>query len=172
MRCFFQSSIVALALVVSPVLHAGSDQKAHQSPKKYDKHDVLKDDHLDDHDHHEEEEAEMLKKRLAEMKGADIYSCHLQDFSHQCREYPIPEDVKSKLPDLKQSCESMPQGRFNSRKCPPDNLVGKCIHIQRNYHDPKTLIYDNHYYGGDGSPWTRDEMARVCEDLEGELVLE
>ena len=136
---------------------------------KYDKHDVLKNDHLDEEYHnHEEEEKKVLAQRIKAAKTADIYSCRLESFSAQCREYPIPKDAIAKLTDLSQSCTSLPKGEFKKNPCPSKNRVGRCMHILRNYHDPKSLIYDNHYYTG--SRWTMEEIQTVCQDLEGKLV--
>lgn len=134
------------------------------------KFDVLKDDHNSDHDHHEHEEAETLKKRLQEMADADIYSCRLNRTYNQCRQYPIPENLEHKLSDLKERCLSMPNADFTAKPCPTESRIAQCQHIQLDYHDPQTLIYDNHYYAGKESPWTPSKIKRVCMDLEGDLV--
>lgn len=120
--------------------------------------------------HSEEEEHPNIEERLALMKGAKVYSCNLQAYSHQCREYPIPKDVEFKIPVLTEGCESMPRGKFQLGECPSEERVGRCIKVLRNNHDTKSLIYDNHYYQGIGSPWSLQEVERVCADLEGTMA--
>lgn len=121
-------------------------------------------------DYHEEEEHPDIEARLEMMKGAKIYSCNLQSFSQQCREYPIPKDVEFKIPLLTEGCQSMPGGKFQLGECPGDNVAGRCNKILRNNHDSKSLIYDNVYYKNAASPWTWEEIERVCADLEGTAV--
>ena len=150
------ATVLALAVGLSPAINAGSDP-----------HDTLHDDHLDNHHAHEEQAA--LEQRLASLSRADVYSCKLFEFSNQCREYPISDDIRHKMTDLKQSCESMNGGVFSKSQCPVKERIARCTEIIRNHHDPQSLIYSNHYYPGKNE-WTVKEVTRVCADLEGKLL--
>lgn len=136
----------------------------------YSKFDVLKDDHNDDHEQHEKEEALALKKRLASLTHASRYACQLTSHFSQCREYPINKSLIHKLSGLKASCESLPGSEFKQGKCPSLDRIAQCKHIQLDYHDPQTLIYNNHYYAIGQQPWKSTDLKRVCQDLEGVLV--
>lgn len=132
-----------------------------------DIHDVLKNDDPIAHEVHEQEERQELQRRILKMKGAPRYSCDLIAFSNQCREYPISKELAFKLEELKQSCESMPNGLFKKETCSPEKRIGRCLTIVSNYHDPKSIIYDNHYYLNKNSRWNTTEIKRVCDDMDG-----
>lgn len=115
-----------------------------------------------DHDHD-------YAERLALSKNADRYACQLPA-SSLCREYPVPDDVADMIPQLEEGCQSMPQGVFSKGRCPATARVGRCIEILRNYHNPKSLFYDNHYYGGEMSRWNTQEVKTTCTNLTGHFI--
>ncbi|WP_144394449.1 hypothetical protein [Pleionea sediminis] len=141
------------------------------SSVSYDQHDTLKDDHLSTHEAHKKEEHELLEHRLELSASAEIFSCHLEESLQQCREYPIPKDVQFKTKDLAKGCESMPKGKFQKGECPKFDVIAKCESIMRNNHDAQSLVYRNLYYKSESGMWNEKEVSRVCQDLEGKLVL-
>ena len=155
--------------------HSDSDTHQHllasyQSNKAPSAFDVLNDDNNAAYDHHEQEEQKVFAQRLAALKGATRYSCQLISSFSQCRQYPIDKSLKPKLKDLKESCESLPLGQLKKEACPTQGLMAQCQHIQLDYHDAQTFIYDNYYYSVGGKPWDKKDLARICSDLEGRLV--
>ena len=157
---FFNIKIITLILLGSFSVYLKADVKN-------DMHDVFGDDDPVAHELHEKEERQQLEQRLLLMKGAPRYSCDLRKFSSQCREYPISKDIAFKLNELKLSCESMPNGLFMEGICSSEMRTGRCLTIVSNYHDSKSIIYDNHYYQGVNSIWNKIEIKRVCEDMDG-----
>lgn len=137
----------------------------------HDKHDLYQDDHLSDYKEHVKEEHDAIFQHLASSQHIEVYACELQEFSQQCREYPVPEDVLFKTEDLAKGCESMPQGKFIKGHCPAENRVARCVDIIRNNHDEKSLVYQNHYYQSKDGKWNMSEVKRVCHDLEGKLSI-
>lgn len=137
-----------------------------------DPFDLLKDDHLDNHEHEHEEE-QIKAKRIRLSTNAPHYACQLQEYANQCRQYAVPEDAKAKLADLKLGCESMPGGRFTEGHCAATDRLARCKDIVRNNHDQKTLVYENHFYKtseSSNSTWDLDALKRICQDLEGTLI--
>lgn len=98
-----------------------------------------------------------------------MHSCNLKAMNGQCRQYSLLESSQDTLADLRDGCESM-GGKLVPSACPDADLVGSCVDIVRNYHKPD-VIYDNFYYEGDASQWTRSSMQEVCGNLGGEPVL-
>jgi hypothetical protein len=103
-----------------------------------------------------------------EQDGIQTYSCNLITYSNQCREYTILEEAKATFSELKDGCESM-SGTFKNKVCPTENTMASCTDIVRNYHKPD-VIYDNNYYLGLPSQWTKEIITRVCGDLGGEYL--
>lgn len=172
MQKYLILALAGAAILCAPLGYAHSQSLGHSSntTKKNSKFDVLNDDDNKAHEEHEQEEKKMLARRLATLNGASRYSCQLISSFSQCRQYPIDKTLSSKLKDLKESCESLPQGQFKKEACPTQNLIAQCQHIQLDYHDPQTLIYDNYYYSSGTSPWDKKDLTRICLDLEGLLV--
>jgi hypothetical protein len=95
------------------------------------------------------------------------YSCDLKVYSNQCREYIILVSAIDTFQELKEGCESM-RGSFKQATCPKEEILTSCADIVRNYHKPD-VIYDNYYYLGKPSDWSKEVITRVCGDLGGEL---
>jgi hypothetical protein len=123
----------------------------------------------DSHSHNHKHKHEDIKEHTSNdaVSNIKIYSCDLRSYSNQCREYSILASAKDTFNELKSGCESM-KGSFNQSTCPVDNIIASCTDIVRNYHKPD-VIYDNFYYQGKPSSWTKDVIVRVCGDLGGEL---
>ncbi len=75
------------------------------------------------------------------------YSCNLREYLNQCRQYSIANDAEETVRELKEGCESMPDGKFQATICSTSGLSSRCVDIVRNYHKPD-VIYDNYYYSG------------------------
>jgi len=103
-------------------------------------------------------------------RGTQVHSCMLRQHSSLCREYVILDGAVETISELKEGCESMPAGKFESQSCTTSGLSGRCMDIVRNYHKPD-VIYDNYYYSSRKNNWTQEKIQRVCSDLGGELVL-
>lgn len=106
--------------------------------------------------------------QLSSPHKSQTYSCNLIKLFSQCREYEVLATAKETLAELSEGCESM-GGRFLKKACPADKALASCVDIVRNYHRPD-VIYNNFYYTGEPSSWTLSGVARVCEDLGGELI--
>ena len=102
--------------------------------------------------------------------NSTAYSCNLREHSNQCREYSIDESHQHMITVLREGCQSMNNGKFKASKCTPSSRTGRCLKITRDYHNPNSLIYDNHYYPGKKNDWTRENVERVCEDLGGTFI--
>jgi hypothetical protein len=120
-------------------------------------------DHV--HDHQQVKDKNYNQSHLK--YNIKTYSCDLRSYSNQCREYSILEGAKDTFEELDEGCESM-SGTFKQTICPSDEILTTCMDIVRNYHKPD-VIYDNYYYQGNPSAWTKKTVMRVCGDLGGEL---
>ncbi|MGR6872282.1 hypothetical protein ACU6U9_08245 [Pseudomonas sp. HK3] len=135
------------------------------------KFDVLNDDLTGDHEQHEAEEKRTLELRIASLKNAKRFSCQLNTHYSQCREYPINASLNHKLNDLKEGCESLTEAQFKSEACPSEYRIARCKNIQLDYHDPQSLIYDNHYYSNGQQAWSESRVTKTCLDLEGQFAI-
>lgn len=126
---------------------------------------VAVENYPDSHNH----EHNGMKEHADHKRAGNIktYSCDLKAYSNQCREYRILASAVDTFQELKEGCESM-SGRFKQTTCPAEEILTACTDIVRNYHKPD-VIYDNYYYQGKPSAWTKEIITRVCGDLGGEL---